>query len=162
MRAILPIRDAVGLVCSVLLGLVTGSPLNATDFGFAHTEHSNLLATQAQGIKGRPNPRTQRQDYTRGDVPGPIGARREKLNARSSARAGEYTYTLVDVPGAVFTGLKGINSRGQTVGEYVDETNITHAFVRNVDGSIITIDYPGAIFTTANGINSEGSVVGRW
>lgn len=159
MRALLPIRDAVAIVCSVLLGLVPGLPLNAADLNFTRIEYPNILATDIP--QRHPNARPQRQDYTRGDVPGSISAGRQKLKARSSARAGHYTYTQVDVPGAVFTGLFAINSSGQTVGLYVDASNATHAFLRNVDGSIVTIDYPGAIFIAANGINSQGDVVGR-
>ena len=109
-----------------------------------------------------PNARAERHDYTRGDVLGSIGAKRQKLMAGSTARRGQYNYTRVDVPGAVFTGLSAINSRGQTVGLYVDRSDTPHGLLRNVDGSIITIDYPGAIFIGANGINSQGDIVGRW
>src|SRR5262249_41119 len=150
------------IVCSLLLGLVPGLPLNAADLNFTHIEYSNILATDIPQIKGHPNAHPQRQDYTKGDVPGSISAGRQKVKARSSARVGQYTYTQVDVTGAVFTGLFAINSSGQTVGLYVDGSNATHAFLRNVNGSIVTIDYPGAIFIAANGINSQGDVVGRW
>jgi hypothetical protein len=107
-------------------------------------------------------PRVERHDYTRGDVPGSISAKRQKAKVGSSARRGQYNYVRVDVPGAVSTGLFGINSRGQTVGGYENGSSTTHGFLRNVDGSIVTIDYPGAIFIGANGINSQGDVVGRW
>src|SRR5512133_168977 len=109
-----------------------------------------------------PNARAERHDYTRGDVPGAINAKRQKLKAGSSLRRGEYNYTQVDVPEADFTGLFAINSRGQTVGLYEDGSGTAHGFLRNVDGSIVTIDYPGAIFIGANGINSQGDIVGRW
>jgi hypothetical protein len=118
------------------------------------------LPAVAQAL--RPNTRAERKDDTRGDVLGAIGARRQKPDAGSSARRGQFHYTQIDVPRAVYTGLFGINSKGQTVGQYVDGSGIAHGFLRNVDGSIVTIDYPGAIFTSANGINSQGEVVGRW
>jgi uncharacterized membrane protein len=105
---------------------------------------------------------TEGHNDTRRDLPGAIGAKRLKLKAGSSARAGQYNYTRIDVPGAVFTGVYGINSRGQTVGEYQDEHGTSHGFLRNVDRSIVTIDYPGAVLTFANGINSQGDIVGRW
>jgi hypothetical protein len=105
----------------------------------------------------------QRHGYTRGDAPGSIGAKRHNLKASStSAPEGQYKFMQVDVPGAVFTGLYAINSSGQAVGEYDDESGTAHGFLRNVDGSIVTIDYPGAIFTAANGLNSQGDIVGRW
>ena len=110
----------------------------------------------------QPNPRAERRDYTRGDVPGAIGAKCQKRTAGSSARRGQYNFMQVDVSRAISTGLFGINSRGQTVGEYVDGSGTSHGFLRNINGSIVTIDYPGAIFTAANGINSQGDVVGRW
>ena len=108
------------------------------------------------------NGHAERHDYSRGDVLGAIGGKRQKPKADWSARAGQYNYTRVDVPGAVFTGVYGINSSGQTVGEYQDESGTSHGFLRNVDRSIVTIDYPGAVLTFANGINSQGDVVGRW
>ena len=107
-------------------------------------------------------PRAERRNYARGDVLGAIGAKRQKPKAGSHARAGQYNYMQIDVLGAVSTSLVGINSWGQTVGNYVDQSGTTHGLLRNVDGSIVTIDYPGAIFTAANGINSQRDVVGRW
>jgi hypothetical protein len=104
----------------------------------------------------------QRHDYTRGDAPGSIGAKRQKLETRSSAPAGQYNFMQIDVPGAVATELSGINSLGQTVGLYVDGSGSFHGLLRNINGSIVTIDYPGAIFISVNGINSRGDVVGRW
>jgi len=156
------------IACMALLGLVPSLRLHAADFKVAQIDDSSALATGAVAINdqgtnfNQPRARAERQDYTRGDVPGSIRAKRQKLKAGTTARAGLYEYTQVDVPGAVFTGLFAINSRGQTVGFYVDGTGTAHGFLRNVDGSIITIDYPGAIFIAANGINSEGDVVGRW
>lgn len=110
----------------------------------------------------QPNAGTKLHLYTRGDAPGAIGTKRQQLQAGTNARAGQYDYLLIDVPGATFTGLFGINSRGQKVGLYFDGNDAAHGFLRNVDGTIVTIDYPGAIFITANGINSRGDVVGRW
>src|SRR5215471_7161477 len=109
----------------------------------------------------------QRHGYTNRDTPGSIGAKRQRLEARSSAPrssapAGQYNFMQVDVPGSVATELSGINSLGQTVGLYVDGSGTSHGLLRNINGSIVTIDYPGAIFTTANGINSQGDIVGRW
>lgn len=130
------------IACVALLGLVPGSRL-----------HANLNSSNAH---------VERHDYTRGDVPGSINAKRQELKAGSSARAGQYKYTQVDVAGAVYTGLFAINSTGQTVGLYIDGSDTAHGFLRNADASIVTIDYPGAIFVAANGINSQGDVVGRW
>lgn len=136
------------IACVVLLGLFPGA-----------------LAVQAQGIndhRATAGALTQWHDHTRGTVPGSIGAKRQQFKAGSSARAGQYNYTRVDVPGAVSTSLFAINSKGQTVGLYEDGSGTSHAFLREVDGSIVTIDYPGAIFMAANGINSQGDIVGRW
>jgi hypothetical protein len=115
----------------------------------------------------QPKAGAERHDYTRGDALGAIGAKRQKLEARSSAPrpsapAGQYNFMQVDVPGSVLTALTGINSSGQTVGVYVDRSGTVHGLLRNINGSFVTIDYPGAIFTGANGINSQGDIVGRW
>ena len=156
------------IACMALLGLVPGLRLHTADFKFAPIDYPNSLATEVLGIKdqganfNQSSARTERHDYTRGDVPGSIGATRQTLKAGSIAPRGKYNYIRVDVPGAVSTNLYGINSRGQTVGLYVDGSGTSHGLLRNVDGSVVRIDYPGAMFTTANGINSLGDIVGRW
>jgi hypothetical protein len=142
---------AARLFYLVLLGLTVPLSLHAADFKFTLIDYPNALATDALGINDQAdNFSRQRQDYTRGDVPGSISAKGQRLKAGSTARLGQYNYAQVDVPGAVFTCLFAINSSGQTVGLYVDRSDTAHGFLRNVDGSIVTIDYPG------------GDVVGRW
>ena len=76
----------------------------------------------------------QRHDYTNRDTQGAIGAKRQKLEARSSAPrssapAGQYNFMQVDVPGSVATELSGINSLGQTVGLYVDGSGTVHGLL---------------------------------
>jgi len=139
---------------ALLLGLVPGLRSYASDFKFRQID--DPIALTFRGVND------QGAAVTRGDVPGSIGARRQKFKAGPSVRAGQYNYTQVDVPGAVFTGLFGINSRNQTIGMYEDGSGTAHGFMRDLDGSIVTIDYPGAVLTTANGINAQGDVVGRW
>jgi hypothetical protein len=38
----------------------------------------------------------------------------------------------------------------------------THGFLRDVDGSFVTIDFPGAIGTEAHGINNASEIVGSY
>lgn len=166
-RLLLIFRPAVARILAMaLLGLTVPPLLCAADFKFTQIGYPYTLATEVLASNeqeaNHPNAGAERHDYTRGDVPGRINSKRQSLKGGASARAGQYNYTQVDVPGAVFTGLFAINSRGQTVGLYVDGSGTAHGLVRGVDGSIVTVDYPGAIFIGANGINSQGDVVGRW
>jgi hypothetical protein len=118
-----------------------------------------LLGLLALAQELQPSMRAGRQDYARGNMLGASAAQRRPLKSGSNA---QYNYTQFDVPGAVSTGLFAINSSGQTAGQYVDGSGTPHGFLRNLDGSVVTIDYPGAILTAVNGVNSQGDVVGRW
>ena len=70
-----------------------------------------------------------------------------------------FTYSQFDYPGAKSTSGSGINARGDVVGAYTDQANITHGFLMS-GGTFTSIDYPGAVVTQARGINSRGDIVG--
>ena len=70
-----------------------------------------------------------------------------------------FTYTRIDHPNAKSTTGSGINARGDVVGSYTDQANVTRGFVLR-DGSFTTIEFPGAVATQARGINSRGDIVG--
>lgn len=53
----------------------------------------------------------------------------------------------------------GINDRGDVVGLYVDNDDVTHGFLLH-DGVLLTLDYPGAVSTDARAINASGAIVG--
>ncbi len=70
-----------------------------------------------------------------------------------------FSYSQIDFPGAKSTSSSGINARGDIVGSYTDQANVTHGFLLS-GGEFTTIDYPGAVATQARGINSRGDIVG--
>ena len=70
-----------------------------------------------------------------------------------------FTYTAIDHPNAKSTSGSGINARGDIVGSYTDQANVTRGFLLR-DGNFATISFPGAVATQARGINSKGDIVG--
>jgi hypothetical protein len=74
-------------------------------------------------------------------------------------------YTTIDVPGGplevISTDARGINSRGDIVGEYVDRLGGGHGYLLS-KGVFTKIDYPGAAYTAANGLNARGEIVGGY
>jgi len=70
------------------------------------------------------------------------------------------TFTPIDYPGSNYTGVWGINSNGDMVGNYGSniETN-SHGFLLR-DGVYTSFDYPGESKTVAAGINDSGLIVG--
>jgi probable HAF family extracellular repeat protein len=73
---------------------------------------------------------------------------------------GQVTYTEIDYPGSVGTGVTGINSAGDMVGEYQTVVGgANHGFVLS-QGRFTSFDYPGAVYTYPNGINDLGQIVG--
>ena len=62
----------------------------------------------------------------------------------------------------------GINDRGAIVGNYADANNATHGYLRNPDGTFITIDDPNAAQaanfpgTFITHINDRGAIVGYY
>src|SRR2546421_135605 len=73
------------------------------------------------------------------------------------------TFTTIDNPAAT-TGTTlafDINNVGQIVGHFNDRSAVgNHGFLRNTDGTFITLDVPLATRTFAEGINDAGQVVG--
>ena len=77
------------------------------------------------------------------------------------AFSGNLTITF---PGAVKTYGDFVNAAGVVVGSYVDADGMAHGFMRNPDGSFITIDVPETPelrFIFVNAINDVGFIVFR-
>jgi len=66
----------------------------------------------------------------------------------------------VEVPGASATFSRGINNRGNIVGNYTS-AGATHGYLLR-GGEFTTIDFPGASSTGAAAINSRGEIVGTY
>jgi hypothetical protein len=70
------------------------------------------------------------------------------------------TFTTIDVPGAGYTGVFGINTAGDMVGNYGQDTNSdSHGFLYR-NGTFTYFDYPGQTVTVPTGINDSGLIVG--
>lgn len=78
------------------------------------------------------------------------------------------TITTFDAPNSGSTIATAINSVGQITGYYLDTTNqITHGFLRETDGTIITFDGPPLTLTYTSStfalaINSAGQIAGAY
>jgi hypothetical protein len=70
----------------------------------------------------------------------------------------------IDVPGACSIVPAGLNNLGQVVGTYGTGNCLpgdpTHAFLRDVNGTIYTIDIPGSLSTSLRGIADSGVITG--
>lgn len=73
------------------------------------------------------------------------------------------TYTTLDPSGAVFTVARAINSRGDIVGFFFDNSGL-HGFLTNASTltSFTTINFPAAVATQATGLNDAGDIVGLY
>ena len=70
------------------------------------------------------------------------------------------TFDTIDVPGAKYTVLWGVNSAGEMVGNYGQDTgNDSHGFLYS-NGIFTYFDYPGEAETVPQGINDDGLIVG--
>ena len=71
-------------------------------------------------------------------------------------------YITVSYPGAESTKLRGINARGDIVGEYVGQDGWAHGFVLR-DCAFMPYDHPAAIGgSVVSGINDAGVVIGMY
>ncbi len=77
----------------------------------------------------------------------------------SSADAALITF---DPPGSTYTWVYGLNGENTAVGVFVDGNNLTHGFMRTVDGTISPIDVEQSKATRALNINDKGSIVGSY
>lgn len=73
-------------------------------------------------------------------------------------------YSTLTVPGSTQTvafAVNAVNSLGQIVGEYVDNSGAGHGFV-DTAGTFAQVDYPGALITGVTDMNAAGDMVGAW
>src|SRR5262245_16496142 len=73
--------------------------------------------------------------------------------------ARQYDFTSIDVPGAVETRARGLNDKGDVVGNYTDADGVLHGFLLH-DGQFTRIDVPEALDTSALGISDSHQIVG--
>ena len=74
-------------------------------------------------------------------------------------------YNFFQLPGVPLhlTDAVGLNNASQVVGLYVDQNSgFLRGFLRQPNGSFVSIDVPGAQATQASGINNSGKIVGSF
>ncbi len=82
--------------------------------------------------------------------------------ATSLPAAAKAAFTSFDPPGSAATVATSINRSGTVAGYFVDQSSVSHGFVRSVNGSFILFDPPGSIGTQVFGLNDAGAAVGRF
>ena len=83
---------------------------------------------------------------------------------------GQTAMAFVDIAGTVteftfmgdYTFAFGINSKNDTVGDFITPNFVTHGFYRDAAGTMSQIDYPGAALTTCRAINDLGEITGYY
>ncbi len=71
-------------------------------------------------------------------------------------------YSSIDFPGAQgFTAAIGINSVGEIVGYWTDNSSMDHGFLLN-GNTFTSLDFPQAQGTSAAGINDVGQITGNY
>jgi hypothetical protein len=78
---------------------------------------------------------------------------------------GGAVYTTFDPAGSVNTYATCMSDNGIIAGNYFDSANVSHGFVRAIDGTITSFDPAGSIDTTAgyaHCINTDGWVAGSY
>ena len=73
--------------------------------------------------------------------------------------ATDYRYTKIDPPSATSAVARGINARGDILGDYVDADGVDHDFLFH-KGIYTNIDYPGGAGASARALNARGDIVG--
>ena len=66
-------------------------------------------------------------------------------------------YTTLTVPGSTGTVAFSVNSLGEIVGGYVDNSSVTHGFV-DTAGASTQVDFPGAVATIVTDMNTAGDI----
>jgi hypothetical protein len=55
-----------------------------------------------------------------------------------------------------------INAAGVVVGDYMDDQDVTHGYLRAANGKVTEFDVSGAYYTSPSSINSAGTIVGTY
>ncbi len=81
-------------------------------------------------------------------------------SAQDATQPVKLTLTTIDVPGATVTGISGINTAGDMVGDYGQYTSEAYSGFLYSNGTFTYFDYPGQQVTIPGGINDSGLIVG--
>lgn len=72
------------------------------------------------------------------------------------------SYTTFDIADTIVVSTRAMNASETIAGDYRDEANVSHGFVRTVDGTITSFDPADSVETLTKGINSAGWIAGTF
>ena len=84
------------------------------------------------------------------------------LSSRAQPLILSYQFQAIAPPGSQFSWVRGMNNKGDAVGDYYDSNWDGHGFLRTHTGMFVTIDPPTAAATSAFSINDAGVIVGAY
>jgi len=88
------------------------------------------------------------------------------LSSRARPLVLRYKFQAIAPPGSPFSWVRGMNNKGDVVGDFFDANFVFHGFLRTHTGTLVTIDPQGAvgcqICTSAFSINDAGVIVGAF
>ncbi len=90
----------------------------------------------------------------------PIYVPRAQAQSNSVTPDLNLTFTTIDVPGAAVTEINGINTAGDMVGFFGQNTSGPDSGFLYSNGTFTSFDYPGQTVTVPGGINDSGLIVG--
>ena len=91
-----------------------------------------------------------------------IGPADVTVTTRAHPLVLNYKFKSIAPAGAVYSVARGLNDRGDAVGDYYDSSVGYQGFLRTHDGTLTTIEPPGAAATSAFSVNNSGVVVGAY
>jgi len=88
------------------------------------------------------------------------------LSGRAQPLILSYRFQSIAPPGSPFSWVRGMNSKGDVVGDYADANWVLRGFLRTHTGTFVTINPPAAVgcqlCTSAFSINDAGVIVGTY
>jgi hypothetical protein len=155
-----------------MLGLVAGGYSDATliHHGSLRTREGKLIPYDVPGAQSTGCPGCNSGLNLWGVVAG-TWADANYVN-HGYIRGTDGRFTKFDVPGAGTGAYQGtgcssdcpvsLNDWGLITGNYIDDNNVLHSYMRSAKGKIVTIDPAGSIYTWSSGINDFGAIVGYY
>jgi hypothetical protein len=148
-------------------GVIVGGYYNGTtEYGFMYPAAGNqaFLNLAAPTLSGYGGLSTVALDTnSRGSIIGVVSYASDS-SQHSFLYTPDGSYTVIDPPGASSAPAR-INSLGQIAGTFLDNTSVSHGYLRNLDGTFTTLDEPETVPASGHGtfvtsMNDAGAVTG--
>jgi hypothetical protein len=73
-----------------------------------------------------------------------------------------FKFTTIDVIDAQQTWIMEVNNKSEMVGYYIDQSGVSHGFLREGKNTKTIDDPKGTSYTLCFGLNSKGTIVGEY